>query len=155
MGKIVKKVEDMENVIHKMRVVLYGVVKLSLRNIDQQDDDDSAMSKKGSPQLEPKLSKKEMSISFTGINKRKDTGIEIDISSGESSSDSSDSSGSDEYKEKMEIGRSIVEAMKGIYTEPELDQLWRSSKFKRTTTFLEDPMIDHQNALLQKKHSKD
>jgi hypothetical protein len=32
-GKVVKKVEDMENVINKMRVVIYGVVKLSLKNI--------------------------------------------------------------------------------------------------------------------------
>jgi hypothetical protein len=33
LGKVVKKMEEMEKVIEKLRVVIYGVVKLSVTNI--------------------------------------------------------------------------------------------------------------------------
>lgn len=65
------------------------------------------------------------SISFTGEfpRKRKDTGVDLDLSD-DLSSESSDLEELHQNLEKMEIGKSIVEAMKGIYTQEELDQLW-------------------------------
>lgn len=47
----------------------------------------------------------------------------------------------------MEIGRSIIEAMKAIYSQDELSTLLESSQSQEIA--MEDPMINQQNQLLK------
>lgn len=47
----------------------------------------------------------------------------------------------------MEIGRSILEAMKAIYSQDELASLIENSQSQEVA--MEDPMLDQQNQLLQ------
>jgi hypothetical protein len=123
LGQVVKKVEEMENVIEKLREVLYGVVKLNITNL-KQEMNTTNVPKRHRKSTDDRPPRKE-SISYTGEmpKRRKDTGIDLDLSK-DLSSESSDLEEMQNNLEKMEIGKSIIETMKGIYTQEELDQLW-------------------------------
>lgn len=114
MGKFIQKIEEMEQVVYHLRVVLYGVTKLQITTLKQGLDNKnlSKLKRTSSKQVEQDNGVKNCATSFTGDSprKRKDTGVELDLSA-DLSSDESDYEELQKNAERMEIARSIIEAM--------------------------------------------